>query len=122
MAQKNVSHRFNSWSEGELETSLDLNEFIIEHPAATFFMRIKGDAFKDSGITDGALIVIDRALSLADNKLIVARLDGELTVRRIRMQGNSLLLLTDDPERTIVLTSELEFEVWGVITYVINKL
>ena len=62
---------------------LDLNELVIKHPAATFFMRVKGDAMLDEGICSGDILVVDRALSISNHKIIVARLDGQLVVRRV---------------------------------------
>ncbi len=91
-----VSTRFHSWAENDFSLSLDLIELIIQHPAATFFMRVKGDAMLDAGISSDDILVVDRALSLSNNKIIVARLDGELLCAVCYLLNGSLILMGDE--------------------------
>lgn len=117
-----VSTRFHSWAENDFSLSLDLNELIVQHPAATFFIRVKGDAMLDAGISSGDILVVDRALSLANHKIIIARLDGELIVRRVQLAAGSLILLGDEKFCSpITITADRDFEVWGVVTYIIRQ-
>lgn len=117
-----VSTRFHSWAENDFSLSLDLNELMIKHPAATFFMRVKGDAMLDEGICSGDILVVDRALSLSNHKIIVARLDGQLVVRRVLLAGGSLILVGDEKNiPSITITADRDFEVWGVVTYSIRQ-
>jgi DNA polymerase V len=105
-----------------IDRSLDLNEHLVEHPAATFFVRVYGDSMRDAGIHSGDILVVDRALEPANNKVVIAALDGELTVKRIRKRGGALWLLPDNPEfAPIRVGEEASFEIWGVVTYVIHK-
>lgn len=117
-----VSTRFHSWAENDFSHSLNLNELIVQHPAATFFIRVKGDAMLDAGVSSGDILVVDRALSLANNKIIVARLDGELIVRRVQLAAGSLILMGDEKLCSpITITADRDFEVWGVVTYIIRQ-
>ncbi len=117
-----VSTRFHSWAENDFSQTLDLNELIVQHRAATFFMRVKGDAMMDAGICSGDILVIDRALSLANNKIIIARLDGQLIVRRVQLAQGALILLGDERYcQPITITADRDFEVWGVVTYIIRQ-
>lgn len=117
-----VSTRFHSWAENDFSHALDLNQLIVQHPAATFFMRVKGDAMLDAGVSSGDILVIDRALSLANYKIIVARLDGELIVRRVQLASGCLILVGDENKcQPITITADRDFEVWGVVTYIIRQ-
>ena len=105
------------------ENSLDLNRFLINHPVATYFMKMQGDALKNAGIFNGDILVVDRSLPAADHKLIIAELNGELTARRFRTQdGNSFLLGEDGHTPPYRLSRKDRFSVWGVITSVIRKI
>lgn len=117
-----VSTRFHSWAENDFSNALNLNELIVAHPAATFFVRVKGDAMLDAGICSNDILVVDRALSLSNHKIIIARLDGQLIVRRVLITAGSLTLLGDDQKtEPIAITAERDFELWGVVTYVIRQ-
>ena len=106
-----------------VENSLDLNRFLINRPAATYFMKMQGDVLKNAGIFNGDILVVDRSLPAADRKLIIAELNGELTARRFRSQEGSAFLLGEDghtpPYR---LSRKDRFSVWGVVTSVIRKI
>lgn len=117
-----VSTRFHSWAENDFSQALNLNELIVHHPAATFFMRVKGDAMMEAGISSGDILVIDRTLSLANNKIIIARLDGQLIARRVQLAQGALILTGDERYcQPITITADRDFEVWGVVTYIIRQ-
>ncbi len=102
---------------------LDLNKHLVRNPAATFFVRVTGDSMIGAGIHDGDLLVVDRSLEPRDKNVVIAVLDGELTVKRIRLMRGKIVLVPENesyPSREI--TTENEFEVWGVVTNVIHKL
>jgi DNA polymerase V len=99
-----------------------LNEFLIKHPAATFFVRVKGTSMINAGIQSNDILIVDRALTPTDNKIVIARIDGELTVKRIRMDKGTVVLVADNPEfKPLEITSAMDFEVWGVVTCVIHQ-
>ena len=116
-----VSTRFHSWAENDFSLALDLNELIIQHPAATFFMRVKGEGMFDAGISSDDILVVDRALSLSNHKIIVARLDGQLVVKRVLLANGCLMLVDSKHDEPMVITAERDFEVWGVVTYIIRQ-
>lgn len=118
-----VSTRFHSWAENDFSISLDLNDLLIKNKTATFFVRIEGNSFLDSGISSGDIVIVDRTLSLTHNKIIIARVFDELVIRRIIFQQNQIFLVSDnDALKPIQITSETEFELWGIVTYVIHQL
>jgi DNA polymerase V len=118
-----ISAGFPSPADDHLEAHLDLNRYLIAQPTATFFMRFEGDAMLESGLYQGDLLIVDRSISPVDGKIVVAAIDGDLTVRRLRLQGRAIQLLSENPNcQTISVSKNSEFEIWGVITYVIRAM
>ncbi|MFH1379382.1 MAG: translesion error-prone DNA polymerase V autoproteolytic subunit [bacterium] len=118
-----ISAGFPSPADDYIDKKIDLNEYLIKHPAATFFVRVVGDSMINAGIRSGDLLIVDRAIEPADNKIIIAVLDGELTVKRIHKRKNKLFLAAENPAfNPIEITSAMNFEVWGVVTYVIHSI
>ena len=112
---------FPSPADDYIDKNLDLNEYLIKHPAATFFVRVEGDSMVDAGIHSGDILIVDRTLEAINNKIVVAILDGEFTVKRIRKIKNELYLLPENSNfDPIEITEEMNFEVWGVVAYVIH--
>ncbi len=117
-----VSAGFPSSAENYLEKSLDLNDLLVKHPAATFFVRVKGDSMIKAGINSNDILIVDRALSFSHNQVVIARIADELTVKRIQYNGKKLFLIADnDNYKPIEITPEMDFEVWGVVIYVIHQ-
>lgn len=118
-----VSAGFPSPAEDYIEKNLDLNEYLIKHPSATFFVRADGNSMSNAGIHSGDILIVDRALEPADNKIIIAVLNGELTVKRIRKVKDACYLVPEHDEyEPIAVTEEMDFQVWGVVTHVIHSL
>lgn len=118
-----ISAGFPSPAEGYLEKSLDLNDLMIENPPATFFVRVEGDSMIGAGIHPGDMLIVNRAKNPADGKIIIAVLDGELTVKRLRLLQNDTIQLEaeNDNYAPIVVTAEREFKIWGVVTGVVRS-
>lgn len=105
-----------------MEQKLDLNTHLIQHPAATFFVRVEGDSMKDAGIHPNDILVVDRALEATNGKIVVAVINGEFTVKRIRFKGPQIILEAENPSYPpILIERSADFQVWGVVTYVIHK-
>ena len=105
------------------EGKLDLNRHLIKNPAATFFVRVTGDSMLKAGIHNGDLLVVDRSIEPRDKNVIIAVVNGELTVKRIRIRRNKLTLVAEnDAYRSQEINGQIEFEVWGVVTNVIHAL
>lgn len=113
---------FPSPADDYLEKQLDLNEYLVEHPAATFFVRVQGESMRDAGLSSGDILIVDRSLSPKSGKIVVALLNGEFTVKRLVRKNDKLLLVPENPRyKTIIVTPEEDFQIWGVVTYVIHR-
>jgi DNA polymerase V len=106
------------------EGKLDLNKHLIRNPAATFFVRVTGDSMLKAGIHSGDLLVVDRSIEPRDKNVVIAVVNGELTVKRIRIRKNRRLTLEaeNDAYQSQEINEQIEFEVWGVVTNVIHEL
>lgn len=114
---------FPSPADDYIEGKLDLNRHLIKHPAATFFLRVSGDSMIDAGIHTGDILVVDRSLEAVDENVIVAALDGELTVKRLSKRGSIVRLLPANKDyQPIEIRTQQTFEIWGVVTSVIHAL
>lgn len=117
-----VSAGFPSPAEDHMERSLDLNELLIEHEAATFFVKVEGESMNNAQISSGDILIVDRSLQPKEGAIVVAILNGEFTVKRITYQKGALFLLPENETyKPIEITKEMDFLVWGVVTYVIHK-
>ncbi len=105
------------------EGTLDLNEYLILHKAATFFVRVTGDSMKGVGIFPGDLLVVDRALTPASGKIVIAVLNGEMTVKRLKKENDQIFLCSENANYPDIIISEAdEFSIWAVVTNVIHSL
>jgi DNA polymerase V len=117
-----VAAGFPSPADDFVEKKLDLNELLVRHPSATFFVRVDGDSMEGAGIQSGDILVVDRALQAAAGRVVVAVLDGELTVKRLERRGRELLLVAENSRyEPIRVTDQTDFQVWGVVTHVIHS-
>jgi len=123
LAQAYVPAGFPSPADDYMERPLDLNEYLIRHPAATFFVRVSGDSMTGAGIHSGDLLVVDRAVEPRNDSVVIAGLDGELTVKRIRKHGGSVWLVPDNDDYSpIEVGEETGLDIWGVVIAVIHRL
>ena len=112
---------FPSPGDDYIDQKLDLNE-LIRHPSDTFLVKVEGDSMINAGIYDGDILVVDRAMEAEDNKVVVVNLDGELTVKRLKIKETSVFLLPDNPKyEPIEIRPLSEFRIMGVVTFVIHK-
>ena len=103
---------------------IDITREIIRHPETTFYARIEGDSMQDAGIFNGDLVVIDRSLTAADGDYVAAYIDGEFTVKEFRMDAAAhcaWLIPHNSKYKTIRVSEENAFIIWGVITHTIHK-
>ncbi len=118
-----VSAGFPSPADDYIDKHIDLNEYVIKHPAATFFVRVKGDSMVGSGISDGDLVVVDRALVPTDNTIVVALLNGEFVLKRVKIKDRELYLVPENESyEPIKVAEEMDFQAWGVVTYCIKEI
>ena len=123
LAASGVSAGFPSPAEDFLEPSIDLNRTLIRNAASIFFVRVSGDSMKDDRIDDGDLLVVDKSLEPSDGCVAVCFLDGEFTLKRVRMGRDRLTLMPANPRyRPIEVSRDNHFAIWGVVTYAIKKI
>ena len=116
-----VKAGFPSPADDYIESYLDLNTHLIQHPAATFFVKASGDSMTGAGIRSGDMLIVDRSLDATHGKIVIAAIDGELTVKRLsRIAGSVQLLPENNQYQPIDITDMNELVIWGVVTYVIH--
>lgn len=116
-----VAAGFPSPADDYMDRPLDIGEYLVRHPEATFFMRAQGESMIGAGIHDGDLLVVDRAVEPAHNRVAIVEVDGELTVKRLWLRGGRVVLAPENPEYSpLDVTGREDVRVWGVVTYVVH--
>ncbi len=114
---------FPSPAQDYIESTLDLNQYLIKHPTATFFVKVEGYSMIEAGIQPDDILIVDRAVEAAHNKIVIAIIDGELTVKRLKVIDDVYWLVPENPAfQAIKIVEDIDFVIWGVVTYVIHKL
>lgn len=109
-----VSAGFPSPADDYIESRIDLNQHLIRHPAATFFVRVSGDSMTGAGIQNGDLLIVDRAAECVSGCIVVARIENEFTLKRVRKEGNRVFLVPENQSySTIEVKEGTDFEIWG---------
>lgn len=122
-AQELISAGFPSSAENFIQQPLDLNDLVIKHATSTFFVKVIGDSMIDAGIRSNDILIVDRSLTPTNNKVVVVRINDEFTVKRIQFTADKIMLLADnDNYKPIEITKSTDFEIWGVVTFVIHQL
>ena len=116
-----VQAGFPSPADDYIERHLDLNMHLIKHPAATFFVIASGDSMTGAGIASGDMLVVDRSLEATHGAIVIAAINGELTVKRLSRSAGRVQLLPENTQyQPIEITEEEDLVIWGVVTYVIH--
>jgi DNA polymerase V len=116
-----VKAGFPSPADDYVEKNVDMNELLIKHKTSTFLFRVSGNSMINAGIFDNDLLVVDRAVQPQNENIVVASVNGELTVKTIRESKGTLSLLPHNREyEPIKITQEMDFEIWGVVTFCIH--
>ncbi|CAM1348839.1 LexA family protein [Tenacibaculum insulae] len=117
-----ISAGFPSPADDFKETRISLDEELIRNKEATFFAKVSGQSMIGAGLDDNDLLVIDRSISPTNNKIAVCFLDGEFTVKRLRVEKDEVWLQPENPDYPIIkITEENNFIIWGIVTSVIKK-
>ena len=102
---------------------ISLDKELIKNKEATFYAKVSGESMKDAGLNDGDILVIDRSEELKNNKIAVCYLNGEFTVKRVKIEKDHIYLIPENKRYDpIKVTEENEFIVWGIVTYVVKKI
>lgn len=122
LVSSTVSAGFPSPADDYTELSLDLNTHLIEHPYTTFCIRVRGNSMEGARVYDGDMLLVDRSISAQSGNVVIGALDGEFTVKRLRMEQGKTFLLAEHPSYDpIPVTEANDFKIWGVVTYIIHK-
>ncbi len=117
-----ISCGFPSPADDFKQERISLDRELIKNKEATFFARVSGQSMIDAGLDDNDLLVIDRSIAPAHNKIAVCFLDGEFTVKRLRVESNGVWLQPENKNyKPIQVTAENNFVIWGIVTNVIKK-
>ena len=117
-----VAAGFPSPADDYVEKNLDLNELLVQKPAATFFVRAQGESMLGAGIHPNDILVVDRSIEPVPGKIVICALNGELTVKRLERENEQWQLKAENPAYPdIVIHEELEMVIWGVVTNVIHS-
>jgi DNA polymerase V len=118
-----VEAGFPSPADDYIEGQLDLNNHLIKHPAATFFVRATGESMINAGIFPNDILIVDRSLEPTDKKVVIAVVDGELTVKRFRKVDGRVFLMPENTDyQDIELVDGMDCEIWGVVVHVVHSL
>jgi DNA polymerase V len=116
---------FPSPADDYLEDKLDLNQYLVQKPAATFYLKVIGDSMNGAGILSGDVLVVDRSIDpqLFNGQIVVAAINGELTVKRLKVrQKRTYLIAENECYQPIEITEAMDVEVWGMVIGVVRKL
>nr|BFF36926.1 translesion error-prone DNA polymerase V autoproteolytic subunit [Tenacibaculum mesophilum] len=118
-----ISAGFPSPADDFLDINIDLNKYLIKNPSTTFYGRVRGDSMINAGMHDGDLLIIDKSLEPKNDKIAVCFVDGEFTVKRIKIENNIVWLIAENENyKPIKVTQENDFIIWGIVTNVIKQL
>lgn len=121
-ADEGIKAGFPSPAQDYLEQAIDLNKELIKHPASTFYGRVVGNSMIGEGIEEGDILVIDKSLELDDDDLAVCYIDGEFTVKRVRLETDAAWLVPSNPDYPLIkVTRDNNFMIWGIVTFTIKK-
>lgn len=114
---------FPSPSQDYSSTQIDLNELLIRDKVSTFIVRVSGSSMEGAGISHGDELIVDRGLEPRDGDVVIAAIDGEMTVKRLFLTARGVVLKAENPEYPDISVPELsELTVWGVATTVLHSL
>ena len=122
-AEQGIKAGFPSPAQDYVEQTIDLNKILIKHPESTFFARVDGNSMENTFIMDGDIAIVDKSLEPREGCKVVAFIDGDYTMKTIKIGKNEIYLIPENPDYpTITVTPEQQFLIWGVVTHVIHKL
>jgi len=117
-----VAAGFPSPADDYIEKTLDLNDLLVQKPAATFFVRAEGESMLGAGIHPNDILIVDRSIEPIVGKIVICALNGELTVKRLKSIGSTIILGAENPTYSdITVQEEIDLVIWGVVTNVIHS-
>lgn len=121
LVEHGVSAGFPSPALDFMEYKIDLNKHLARNPLSTFYIKVAGHSMVNAGIDDGDLLVVDRSLEPTHGRIAICLIDGEFTVKRIKLTPDDLWLMPENPAyEPLPVTEANQFAIWGVVTHVIK--
>ena len=118
-----ISAGFPSPADDFKELRISIDQEVVRNEEATFYARVSGQSMQGAGLDDGDLLVIDRSLEPQHDKIAVCYIDGEFTVKRLKVAAEGIFLMPENPNyKPIKMNEENELIIWGIVTYVVKKL
>ncbi len=122
LAQEKISAGFPSPADDFKELRISIDQEVVRNEEATFYARVSGESMQGAGLDDGDLLVIDRSMEPKNGKIAVCYIDGEFTVKRLKVVEDGVFLIPENPKyQPIKVTEENELIIWGIVTYVVKK-
>jgi len=122
LADGGIAAGFPSPAQDYIDIKIDLNKELIDNPSSTFYARVKGNSMIDAGISNGDILVIDKSLQPQDGDTAVCYIDGEFTLKYIKIEADAIYLIPANPDfKPIKVTEENDFCIWGIVTYSIKN-
>ena len=122
LAQEGVSAGFPSPADDFKELRISIDQEVVKNEEATFYARVSGQSMQGAGLDDGDLLVIDRSQEPENNAIVVCFIDGEFTVKRLKVEKDCIYLMPENPKyHPIKVTADNQLQIWGVVTYVVKK-
>ena len=123
LAQEGISAGFPSPADDFKELRISIDREVVKNEEATFYARVSGESMQGAGLDDGDLLVIDRSLEPQDNKIAVCFIDGEFTVKRLKLKNKEIYLMPENSRYSPIKIDEgNELSIWGIVTYVVKKM
>ena len=123
LAQEGISAGFPSPADDFKELRISIDQEVVRNEEATFYAGVSGQSMQGAGLDDGDLLVIDRSLEPQHDKIAVCYIDGEFTVKRLKVAAEGIFLMPENPNyKPIKMNEENELIIWGIVTYVVKKL
>ncbi len=123
IADEGIRAGFPSPAQDFMDLSIDLNQELVKHPSSTFYGRVKGDSMMDAGVHDGDVLIIDKSLEPKDGDMAVCFIDGEFTIKYIKIEEKVIWLVPANKNfQPIRVTEDNNFLIWGIVTYCITRI
>lgn len=123
LALGRVQAGFATWAEDEIEKDLSIDDYLVEHPLGTFLVKVAGESMVEAGILPGDVLVVDRTLTAKNGQIVIAVVDGDLTVKRlVRENGRAVLRAENQNFPKVIVPEGAEVEIWGVVVGVVRKM
>ena len=123
LIDQGISAGFPSPADDFKEIRISLDKELVKNEEATFYARVSGDSMQGAGLENGDLLIIDRSIEPSNNKIAICFVDGEFTVKRIKIESKKVYLIPENKKYSpIEINEENELIIWGIVTYVIKKL